>query len=162
MEFHVESEGMSDFTARFRAIREFREAIEDLLQRAGFSATAYMHLHVPYHTGALSSAINYSDSRYAPGAAGGGGFYEVNVGVDEAIAPHARHVINGSGLYDEASPHLIYPRSKSAMVFEQHGQRIFTAYTRGQRPRREWFEDAQELASDIIAQGIQSLSYRTT
>lgn len=161
MEFSIQSEGVADFETRFRAIREFRDEIRNLIQIAGFSAAAYMHMHVPYHSGALSSAINYSDTRYAAGGAGGGGFFQVNVGVDEATAPHARYILNGTGLYNETHPSLIYPRSRSAMLFESHGSRVFTRYTRGQRPRREWFDDAQEIARDIISGGIHALD-RTT
>lgn len=156
MEFSIKHEGLTDFTVRFRAVRNLREKIENLLDHAAFSATAYMHLHVPYHSGALSSAINYSKAQYAPGGFGGGGFYEANIGVDENIAPHARHVLYGSGLYRETDPDYIRPR-RDVMVFMSHDEKVFAEYTVGQRPRREWFDDAARLANEIISQGINTL-----
>lgn len=158
MEYEIRTEGLNDFTLRFRAIRELREDILETLEEAAQAAGSYMGTHVPYHSGQLYRAINVGPVAYSPGASGGGGFYEIHVGVDESQAPHAEWVIGGTGIFNRDHPtNGIFPAKGNVMVFEAHGQKVFTAWTRGQEPRREWFEQAQDLAQSIIARKIAGI-----
>lgn len=158
MEYEVRTEGLSDFEIRFRAIREFREEILETIREAAQIAGSHMATHVPYESGALFRAINVGDVDYSPGAAGGGGFYEVHVGVDESQAPHAEFVIEGTGLYNREHPtNGIFPAQGNVLAFRDRGEEVFAAWVRGQQPQREWFEDAQELAREHIARKIAGI-----
>lgn len=159
IEYSVESEGLTDFTVRFRAIRDFRDDILDTMDRAAHEAGSYMGTHVPYHSGGLYRAINVGPIKYQAGGAGGGGFYEVHVGVDESQALYAEAVIEGSGIYNRDNPKAgIFPANGNVMAFEKNGEAtVFTAWTRGQEPQRAWFEDAQALAHSIIARAISGI-----
>lgn len=156
MEYQVQSEGLTDFTIRFRAIKEFRDDIIDTMESAAQRAGSYMGSHVPYHSGKLYQAINVGPVQYRPGGAGGGGSYEVHVGVDRTQAPHAEFVIEGTGIFNREHPtNGIFPSQGNVFAFEKNGEgTVFTAWTRGQEPQREWFEDAQDLARTIIARKI--------
>ena len=159
IEYSIESEGIADFSVRFRAIRDFREDILDTMQRAAEEAGSYMGTHVPYHSGGLYRAINVGSVQYRPGGAGGGGSYEVHVGVDESMAPYAEFVIEGTGIFNRENPtNGIYPANGNVMAFQKNGEgTIFTRWTRGQEPQRAWFEDAQALAQGIIARAISGI-----
>jgi hypothetical protein len=159
MEYEIRSEGLTDFDIRFRAVREFREEIVDTIERAADEAGAYMGTHVPFHTGQLFRAINVGPVEYSPGAAGGGGFYEVHVGVDESLAPHAEFVVEGTGIFNRERPtNGIFPAQGNVMTFSKQGEgQIFTRWTRGQEPQRAWFENAMELARTIIARKIAGI-----
>jgi len=133
MEYEIRSEGLTDFEIRFRAIKEFREDIHDAMKEAAEEAGSYMGTHVPYEGGALFRAINVGEISYSPGAAGGGGYYEVHVGVDESQAPHAEFVIEGTGLFNREHPtNGIFPSNGNVLAFTDRGQQVFAAWVRGQ------------------------------
>lgn len=158
MEWHLESEGLSDFRLRFRAVADFREKIIDAMEFAADAAGQYMGTHVPYHSGSIYRAINVGPVRYMPGGAGGGGFYEVNVGVNKDEAPHVEAVIDGTGIYARDGGGPIFPANGNVMVFTKLGEgKVFTRWTKGQEPQRAWFEDAQALASRLVAERISSM-----
>lgn len=155
-EYEVHSEGLTDFSIRFRAIRDFREEIIDAVNEAAKKAGTHMALHVPFHSGKMYRAINVGKAKFHPGGAGGGGTYEAHAGVDEAIAPHTRYVIEGTGIYNREAPtNGIYPATGNVFAFQKNGEEtVFAAWTRGQMPQREWFEDAQEIARNEIARKV--------
>lgn len=156
MEWHVETQGLSDFSIFFRAVKEYRDEILATMEEAGHTAGTYMQMHAPYHRGDIYRAIFVGPITYRPGAAGGGGFYELNVGVDETKAPHTEFVIEGTGIYNREDPkNGIYPSKGNVLVFEAGGEKVFARWVRGQQPQREWFETAQELASQIIERAIR-------
>lgn len=159
MEYEVRSEGLTDFQVRFRAVKELREDIVDAMERASKEAGAYMAAHAPYHSGALFRAINVGPVEFRPGGAGGGGFYEVHVGVDGSQAPHAEWVIEGTGIFNREHPtNGIFPSQGNVLTFSKEGEgQIFAAWTRGQEPQREWFETAQEVAQSVIARAIAGI-----
>jgi hypothetical protein len=152
MEYEIRVEGLADFDVRLRAInKEYRDQIISAVEKASQEAGAYMASHVPQHSGKLFRAINVEPVRYHPGGAGGGGFYEANVGVDETQAPHAIFVIEGTGIYHrEGSRGNIRPASGNVMAFVDAGKEVFAAYTKGQEPQSAWFEVAQEVADAVI------------
>jgi hypothetical protein len=145
-----------DFEVRFRAIKEFREEIREAVEDAVEAAGTYMALHVPYHSGKMYRAINVSKPKFHAGGAGGGGFYEAHAGLDETIAPHAEHVIEGTGLFNRTTPtNGIYPATGNVFAFEKNGEgTVYAAWTKGQEPQRAWFEDAQDIARDVIARKV--------
>lgn len=157
MEFEIREEGI-DAAIRFRAVKDFKDDIIATMERAAHEAGTYMATHAPYHSGALYRSINVGPIVYRPGGAGGGGFYEIEVGVNEEMAPHARYVIEGTGIYGESPTNGIFPTNRKFMAFDKMGEEtVFTRWTRGQRPQREWFEDAQELAQNIISRAIHGI-----
>lgn len=156
MDYRVEVQGVQDFSIFFRAVKEFRDEITEAMQRAAHEAGSYMQMHAPYESGDIYRAIFVGPMTYRPGAAGGGGYYEINVGVDEDRAPHAEFVIEGTGIYNREQPNAgIFPSKGNVLVFEAHGEKVFTAWVRGQEPQREWFEGAMELADRLIEQAVR-------
>lgn len=167
-EIRVDTEG--DLTLRFQAVKgRLGGRIETAMLRAATEAATYMTAHVPYHTGQLYRAINVSAEKggqglkYFPGGAGGGGFYEIHVGVDREMAPHADWVIHGTGIYGPRGS-LIYGRPKDnrggnrTMVFEKNGeQTVFTRYTEGQKAQTSWFTVAEEVMSQSIRRQLSRL-----
>ena len=160
MEYEVRSEGLTDFEVRFKALGEdYRESLRQVVGHAANEAGTYMAQHVPYHSGKMYQAINVSEPKFRPGGAGGGGYYEAHVSVDRSIAPHAEYVIEGTGLYDRNAPtNGIYPSNGTVLAFQKDGEgTVFTAWTTGQRPQREWFEEAMRKAERIISRRISRL-----
>jgi hypothetical protein len=151
MEFEIRTEGLTDFEVRVRAIGEdYRDQIIGAVKKATVEAGTYMAAHVPFHSGALFRAIEIGPVVYHPGGAGGGGFYEAHVGVNEEIAPHAIFVVEGTGIYGPQQS-MIYPAKGNVMVFEKGGEgSVFTKSSKGQEPRSAWFEVAQEVAEAVI------------
>ena len=155
MDFEIRTEGLDDFTLRFRAIKEYRDEIRETLEEAAEKAGLYMTTHVPYDRGQLFSAIEVSPIRYAPGGSGGGGYYEIEVGVDESTAPHAEWVLEGTGLFNRENPtNGIFPDGNALRWHGQEGK-IFAAWTKGQKPQREWFEGAIRLADAIVDRKVR-------
>lgn len=157
MDYEIRSEGLTDFTVIFRAVRDYREEITDAMEHAARMAGNYMGTHVPFHSGQLYRAINVGPVKYTAGGAGGGGFYEVHVGVDEATAPHAEAVIEGTGIYSRIAPTPgIFPANGNVMAFSKLGEGVvFTKWVKGQEPQRAWFEDAQDIARNIVERAIR-------
>jgi len=157
MDYEIRHEGLSDFTVRFRAVRDLSERVQEALRVSAQAAGSYMGTHVPFHSGDIYRAINIGPVRYMPGGAGGGGFWEVTVGVDSEKAPHVEYVMEGTGIYNRESPNPIEAHG-NVMVFEKMGEGlIFAQSTSGQSPRREWFEDAADLANTLIKQFISTI-----
>ena len=157
MEYEVKVEGLLDLNVRIRALgAEYRDRILEAVEKATTEAGAYMAMHVPYHSGQLYRAINVGPVVYRPGAAGGGGYYEAHVGVNEEMAPHAIWVTEGTGIYNRENPtNGIFPGKGNVMAFEKLGEgTVFTRWTRGQEPQDAWFENAQDLANAVVRREI--------
>jgi hypothetical protein len=157
MDYEIRTDGLFDFTIRFRAIEEYRERILTAMDRAAHQAGMHMTSHVPVgETGRLFRAINVGPVVYMPGGLGGGGNYEIHVGVDEDVAPHALYVIEGTGEHHiEGGRGNIRPSNGNFMTIMKEGEgMIFRSSAEGQLPQTEWFEDAQELANRIIRREI--------
>jgi hypothetical protein len=154
MEYEIRSEGLLDFDIRMRAEGEdWRDAILTALDRASHQAGMYMGTHVPRgETGRLFRAINVGPVTYRPGGAGGGGFYEVHVGVDTEQAPHALFVLEGTGIHHEGGSRGNITASKgNFMAINKEGEGIiYRQSAEGQLPQREWFDDAQDIADRVV------------
>jgi hypothetical protein len=153
MNYEIRTEGLQDFDIRMRAEgEEWRETILTALDRASHAAGLYMGDHAPYESGQLFRAINVGPVVYRPGGAGGGGFYEVNVGVDASQAPHAIYVIEGTGIHHSGgSRGNIRPTRGNFMAINKMGEGIvYRQSAEGQLPQTEWFELAQEVADRTV------------
>lgn len=183
MDYEIRSEGLTDFEIRFRALGEdYRERTRVLIGHAANEAGTYMAQHVPFHSGQMYRAINVSEPKFHPGGAGGGGYWQAEVGVDREIAPHAEWVIEGTGMHKTSGVkfpiHTKFgqdlgnlppsaqravrsggPKGKGlVMAFEKEGEgTVFTHFSRGQRPQRAWFEEAMRKADRIISRRISRL-----
>jgi hypothetical protein len=165
MEFSVATDGLTDFGLRFRAVRDYREEILDAMNNAAEDAVAYAQFNIPYRSGEASRAIGKTPVKYLPGGVGGGGTYEVLVGVDRDKAPHVRFLLYGSGIYSQDGPggnvnidpgNVITGGRGNVMVFTTDiGEKVFTMWTRGQRPRDAWWIGAIEIADSIIREKIR-------
>jgi hypothetical protein len=150
MEYEIKVEGLADFDIRLRAInKDYRDQIIGAVEKASVEAGTYMAAHVPFHSGKLFRAIEVGPVKYHAGGAGGGGFYEARVGVNEDLAPHAIWVIEGTGIHGEGRGN-IQPANGNVMVFTSRGEKVFAASTEGQEPQSAWFEVAQEVADAVI------------
>src|SRR4051812_25122235 len=129
MEYEIRVEGLDDFDVRIRAMgAEYRDRIIEAVEKASRESGSYMALHVPYHSGQLYRAINVGNVKYHPGGAGGGGFYEAIVDVNEDLAPHAEAVISGTGIYGDPPTPGIFPAKGNVMAFTRAGEgTVFTA-----------------------------------
>lgn len=165
IDYEVRAEGLTDFTIRFEAVGgKMRNKIRHAMEEAAQAAATYMATHAPYHEGTLYRAIGVTREeggsfgiRYRPGGAGGGGHYEIHVGVDAEQAPHAEWVIHGTGIYGEGGGNIT-PATGNVMVFSKLGEGdIFTAHTRGQEAQNSWFEVAEQVAEREIARQLSRL-----
>jgi hypothetical protein len=160
MDWAIEERGADEMVLRIQALKGFRDKVKELLDLAANDAGSYMKTHVPFHSGAVYRAIFvHTQSTYRPGGAGGGGSYEAVVGIDTVEAPHAETLLTGSGIFNTDEPkNGIYPAQGNVMVFRgAAGEKVFTAWTRGQEPQRAWYDDALELAARTIQAGIFGL-----
>ena len=149
----------TDVVLQWRAVKGFRDDIVATLERAGHAAGNYMATNVPYRRGQLYDAIYVTEVKYRPGGAGGGGTWEVEVGVDESSAPHAEFVVEGTGMWNRENPKPagIWPGTYHGKLrFEKDtGEVVYAKHVSGQHPQRAWFENAHDLAQDIIAHAIR-------
>jgi hypothetical protein len=160
MDWSIEERGADEVVVRVQALKGFKEEIKALVDLAAFNAGSYMKTHVPFHKGELYRAIFIHTSMgYKAGGAGGGGSYEATVGIDTSQAEHAEIVLEGSGIYNRDDPkNGIFPANGNVMVFAgTEGDKVFTRWTRGQTPQREWYDDAVELAARTIQSGLFGL-----
>ena len=164
MQYGVDVHGADTIVLRMRAIDKFRDEVINALRLAAFSAGAYMKVHVPFYSGAVYRAIFITEPQYRPGGAGGGGTWTAMAGVDASLAPHVEPLIEGSGLYNRDEPkNGIFPANGNVMVFKGSGskgvfgEKVFTRYVAGQKPQRAWFEDAMELANQIIERELHGI-----
>ena len=143
---------------QWRAVKGFREEITSTIKRAADEAGAYMATHVPFHSGQMYHAIYVTPVTYKPGGAGGGGTYEAEVGLEASLAPHAEWVIEGTGIYNRTSPSkgIFTGTYNGVFRFEKDfGEVVYTPVVHGMKPQRAWFEDAQELAQNIIDHAVR-------
>jgi hypothetical protein len=168
MEYSVDIRNVDEAVLRFRAVDRFADEIKDALRLAGEAAADYMKVHVPFYSGALYRAIfTASDPGYRPGGAGGGGFYEMRVGVDETQAPHADAVIHGTGIFSELNfqPGIFPKAPNTALRFPGTGNfgtpskdgMFYRAYVRGQEAQTAWFENAMEMATQVVESELYGL-----
>jgi len=146
-------ESDTNVVLQWRAVKGFREQITASMKKAADEAGTYMATHVPFRTGQMYHAIYVTPVTYRPGGAGGGGTYEAEVGLEESLAPHAQFVIEGTGIYNRDTPAkgIFTGTYNGVMRFEKDfGEVVYTPYTYGQKPQTAWFENAQELAQELM------------
>lgn len=160
MDWSIEEHGADEVVVRIQALKGFKDKVKALVDLAAFNAGSYMKTHAPFHSGELYRAIFiHTQTGYRPGGAGGGGSYEAVVGIDTTQAPHAETLLTGSGIYNTEEPkNGIFPASGNVMVFRgAGGDKVFTAWTRGQAPQRGWYDEAMEIAAKTIQAGLFGL-----
>jgi hypothetical protein len=159
MDYGVEIHGANEAVLRFRAIAGLKDQVRDALQLAADVGADYMKTHVPFYEGAMYRAIfSMVGTDYLPGGAGGGGYYEARFGLDATQAPHAEHVIEGTGIFGPRR-NIIRTTNDGPMRFEARGNIVFAQSTIGQPPQTEWFEDAIELALQVLEAELYGIEF---
>ena len=180
-EFDIKTEGLTDFSIRFKAVRDYTDEVREATEEAGTSAVRYMKRHGPRgETGRLRRAVQKDKtSVYRPGGAGGGGNWIIRVGIDESIAPHAPHVIGGTGIHGPygtpitarpgfveaqqrgsfmGTPGKSAGRRKNVLMIQKRGEKpSFVHSVPGQEPQTAWITGAQKLALQVINRKVRQI-----
>lgn len=166
MEYEIEPEypgqGL-EITARIRAVnRSYRGLIQQILREAAEAGRKTAEIEAPrgefgQHQGRrISDSIQVSEINYAPGGAGGGGFYEVHLYADSAIAPHLRYVFEGTA---GEGVGRIYPAHGNVFAIQKEGEATrFRPWVHGQRPQTAWWEHAHEAVESEIAFAVRGMN----
>lgn len=152
-------DSLGEALIRVRASAEHQT--RDLASEAGDAAKAMMLAKVPRSgkTGqdTIAGSIRKLETAYRPGGAGGGGFFEVRVGPGEDAPEHLRWVMGGTGEYGPLG-RVIRGHNGGVLAIQKRGEGVrFRQFARGQRPQRQWYDDAVDVADQIVAEGIRSL-----
>jgi hypothetical protein len=92
---------------------------------------------------------------FRPGAAGGGGFYEINVGAIRNPPDQLRYIMEGTDRYPAAG------NFGHVMAISKLGEPVrYRTRRRGQRPQTEWFTESYRLANAFLAAQIQALDLK--
>lgn len=155
-----------EVTARIQAVDKelrgfIREAIESALEagRTIAEATAPRGEPRKFREGvSIRDAIRISETVYAPGGAGGGGFYEGTLYVDSALAPQIEFVMEGTA--DEGRG-LIRPSQGNlhgVLAIEKEGEGVhFRRWVHGQAPQTAWWDTAHEEVEHVLQAEIDSI-----
>jgi hypothetical protein len=153
----IHGDGFDTMLVRLRATRgEVRDELIDTLREAANTAEAVLVAEVPRESGALANSIRVGGIVYSPGAAGGGGYWEVEISVGEGI-PYLQQVIEGSGIYGPAA-HPIYPAKGNVMVIQKQGEEPrYVKWSRGQEPDDLWLIKAQMAVNEVIERAMRRI-----
>lgn len=161
-ELEYEIRGDDALLLRIRAIGpEQRQEIIEILSEAAAIAESEWKGNIPYHSGVLYRSIRQHEVRFAPGAAGGGGFYELELSVGgEPEAEHLQFVVEGTGIFGPRG-NRIFPANGNVMVFNKNGEdTVYTRYTEGQRAQDSWIEAGQQAAREFVAISLYKLDQK--
>lgn len=179
--FEIDEHGLLKAQIGIRAIAGRGDRIRHLVTRAARNAAITMKVKAPNNsphksTGGFSRAIDHTRAEFRPGGVGGGGTWVALAGatrtadtVDASGHSYVTNVFQGTGLYGrrgsyiKAKPGNVmviagyktrdWDRSKGRMHKGKTGI-IFTKWTQGQRPQREWFDAGVDRANMLIASNL--------
>jgi hypothetical protein len=174
--FEVRTEGVESTIIAIRAQRgeagrELRRLVENT---AEFGANVMTRL-APHREGHLRGRISATRAHFRPGGPGGGGVYEAEFGVGDEPGPERDlpfWVYHGTGIFadelglevsgisadsllhqipDAARDHVIRPDDPSKrMTFQGNFGTVSVPYVLGQRPQKEWVDEAYDAASEYM------------
>jgi hypothetical protein len=162
MNIETRVEGFEDvLSLEIRARTNLKREIQDILKDASELTLEYMRRRAPRDSGSgllfmknrntIAGSLQRGPVHYSPGAAGGGGFYTIEVG---ALDPpdHLKWVFYGTKDYDH------YGNVGKMMTIRKRGEPVrFRPRRRGQEAQTEWFTDAYRHAQAYVALRVQEL-----
>jgi hypothetical protein len=178
-------------TIGVRANKQYSEELREILREAAVLALDYMRKHVPRsgtgyanrHTGTSAMEHSVHDSlamtkvSYRPGGAGGGGFYEIEVGAIFDPPRHLEFMFEGTRGYPfniitarrarglrQTKGTLAAGKGRKAvgnvgkiMVIWKQGEPVkFRPFRKGQRAQQAWFTEAYRHAQAYLHARIQA------
>jgi hypothetical protein len=172
--FELNVDGIESTQIRIRArAGETGRELKRLAENAAEHGARVMESLAPKRSGKLASRIGSSDAHFRPGGFGGGGHYEAEFGVSDRPGPERDlpfWVYHGTGIFadnldletsgiasssllhelpDEARDHVIHGNKK--MRFHGDDGFVTVPYVLGQRPQKQWVEEAHDAARDYVA-----------
>lgn len=119
-----------------------RDMVDDL---ASFGMKT-LRINVPTFSSYLLRHLDKTLPTFKAGGAGGGGEYEVIIGVKAGTSRHPLYVEGGTGIYGPIGWYLT-PVSSSALSWFStvYGRPISKKFTKGQRPQRYFYNTWKEL-----------------
>jgi hypothetical protein len=103
----------------------------------------------------ISDSIQYEDSRFSAGGAGGGGSYRARFYASSTIAPQLSYVLEGTG----GQGNIIRPTRGNVLALQKEGEGVhFRRWVHGQDPQTAWWEAAHEVAERFVAERIHDIS----
>ena len=166
MEFEIKPEHpgqIPEVTARIRSLGpELRGMIKDVLREAAEEGRKVAEARAPRgqddwknYGRRISDSIQVSEVRFAPGGAGGGGFYQITLYASSDIAPHLPFVFEGTA--DEGAG-KIYPSKGNVLALDKGGEGVhFRSWVHGQAPQTEWWEDAHVAVEQSINTNVRGM-----
>lgn len=157
---------------RARAGETGRE-LKRLAENAAEHGARVMEALAPKRSGKLASRIGSTGAHYRPGGPGGGGHYEAEFGVSDRPGPERDlpfWVYHGTGIFADhlgfetsgvASGTFLRELPGEVRSFVIHGEKkmrflgddgfVTVPYVLGQRPQKQWVEEAHDAARDYVA-----------
>lgn len=159
---HIEGDLDAMLRVKGRADRMGRE-IEHLIKEAAAIGNEGLKAKVPRsgrHDHPTISAAVRGKAEFKPGGAGGGGYWEARVGIDEERAPsHLKYVLEGTGRHGPFGTR-IDAGSHHPFTIMKEGALNFRMWSGGQRPNRRWLTVAQGAARAHIIDGLPRITNR--
>lgn len=160
IDFDYDRVELHSFPARFRAMGvASKQELQKNLDEIGRNIQRFMITEAPYDSGDLATSveIRFGHIDYAPGGAGGGGYYEVATSIDVDDVPHLRFVWEGTGIHGPRGS-MIDSQMGNVMKFmgSRDGGVLFRKESEGQRPQRNWVYKAQAEAEALMAALVES------
>lgn len=104
-------------------------------------------LNHPYSEGYTQEHIDRTGISWHPGGAGGGGTYQVILGVKAGTSYHPVYANIGTGVYGRFESYIVSPAGKLMYFYSvKHGHVISKYQVAGQRPQRFLYETWRNLA----------------
>lgn len=137
----VEVENLDEIDRVFARIEERSKAKSlEVLEGMATYSLFWLRLYIPVREGYILRHTDKSERRWRPGGAGGGGEYEMVVGVKRGDSRHPLYVDQGTGIYGgfhrpitgKPGPMVFYSRGRWWRLWEVRGQRpqhfLYRAY----------------------------------
>jgi hypothetical protein len=143
----IEFEDENDVIAGlWREEKEKRRLAKELIEDIGEAGLRFLEFNVPQHSTYLWRHVEKTRTKFRPGGAGGGGEYEVIVGIKSGTSRHPLYVEQGTGIYGPRHD-LIYARIATRMTWFStvYNKLISRKSTRGQKPQRYFYETWKEV-----------------
>jgi hypothetical protein len=128
--------------------RFLRDFIDDLADKG----VELLERHAPEYTTYTKRHIDRESVRWLPGGAGGGGAYEVVLGVKAGTSYHPVYANVGTGLYGQYGDWVQSPTGRLMYFYSQlYGHVISKYVVAGQRPQQFLYHTWRDLEMFAVA-----------
>lgn len=129
-----------------------KHVLHDFIDDLADKGVELLEQHAPEYHGYTKRHIDRERVRYLPGAGGGGGVYEVTLGVKAGISYHPVYANIGTGLHGQYGDWVQSPTGRLMYFYsELYGHVISKYLVAGQRPQQFLYHTWRDLQVFAVA-----------